>query len=81
MIEFFFPILEHCCLLFVQIAQMGHILPKWVPEYQNQPLFFTLPSPIPFGDMYVHRTPRSQPQNTPFPGLNLKVDKMNYRLF
>ena len=34
----------------------------------------------PFGDMYVHKTPQSPLQKTPFPGLNLKVGKMNYRL-
>ena len=28
--------------------------------------------------MYLHKTPPTQPQNTPFPGLNLKVGKMNY---
>ena len=28
----------------------------------------------------VHKTPPNPPQNTPFPGLNLKVGKMNYRL-
>ena len=26
--------------------------------------------------MYVHKTPQSSPQNTPFPGLNLKVGKL-----
>ena len=30
--------------------------------------------------MYVHETPPTTPQNTPFPGLNLKVGKMNYSL-
>ena len=30
--------------------------------------------------MYVHKTPPTPPQNTRFPGLNLKVGKMNYRL-
>ena len=30
--------------------------------------------------MYVHKTPPTPPQNTPFPGLNLKVGKTNYRL-
>ena len=46
--NFFYPILEHFaakfCPLFVQIAQMGLILPRWVsfcPEYHPQPLFFS----------------------------------------
>ena len=39
----------------------------------TQPLFFTLPSQTPFLDVYVQKTP----QNTPFPGLNLKVGQIN----
>ena len=34
----------------------------------------------PFWDMYIHKTDPTPPQNTPFPGLNLKVGKMNYSL-
>ena len=74
--------LEHFCPLFK--------LPKWVsfcpdglsfcPEYHPQFLFFTQLSHTPFGDMYIHKIPPSPPQNTPFPGQNLKVDKMNYSL-
>ena len=30
--------------------------------------------------MYEHETPPAPPQNTPFPGLTLKVGKMNYCL-
>ena len=30
--------------------------------------------------MYVHKTPQTPPQNTHFPGLNLKKSKMKYRL-
>ena len=30
--------------------------------------------------MYVHKTPPTPPQSNPFPGLNLKVGKMNYRM-
>ena len=50
-LNFFPPILEHFCPLFIQIAQMGLILPRWgliCPEYHLQPLFFTHPSQIPF---------------------------------
>ena len=86
-LNFFCPILEHFCPLFVQIAEMGLILPRWpwdgvsfCPEYHHQCLFFTLPSQTPFWDMYEHETLPAPPQNTPFPGLNLKVDKMNCRL-
>ena len=43
-------------------------------------MFFTQPSHTPFWDIYVHKTLPSPPQNTPFPGLNLKVGKMNYSL-
>ena len=82
MIEFFPPSLEHFGPLFVQIAQMGLILPRWglilprIPQY----LFFTQQSHSPVGDMYEHKTPLSPPQNTAFPGLNLQVGKMNYHL-
>ena len=65
-------------------------MPRWVsfcpdgvsfcPEYHHQPLFFTQQSLNPFGDMYEHETPPAPPQNTPFPGLILKVGKMNYCL-
>ena len=42
----------------------------WIcPKYHPQPLFFN----------QLSHTP-SSPQNTPFPGLNLKVGKMNYCL-
>ena len=33
----------------------------------------------PFWDIYVHKIPPSPLQNTPFPGLNLKVGKMRCR--
>ena len=80
MIELFFSIVEHICPLLLQIAQMSlilppmgsyHILPRlWIPP---PTLFSTQQSHTPFANMYI--TP---PQNTPFPGLNLKVGKMNY---
>ena len=85
MIEYFCPILE-------PFAHFSYKLPGWIsfchdgdhhgvsfcPQYHYQPLFFTQPSQNPFGDMYEHKTP--PPQNTPFPGLILKVGKMNYCL-
>ena len=71
-------------------AHFSYKLPRWVsicpdgvsfcPEYHPQPHFFTQSCHTPFGDMYVHKTPPSPPQNTPFPGLNLKVGIMNYSL-
>ena len=62
---------------------MGLICPDGVsfcPDYQNQPLFFTQQSQTPFWDMYVHKTPPTPSKNTPFPGLILKMGKMNYCL-
>ena len=53
--------------LFVQIAQMGLILPRWDLNWPRIPL----PTPViypaamhPFGDMYVHKTPPKHPKNT-----------------
>ena len=44
-----------------------------------QILFFTQQSQTPFWDMYIQKkTPQTPPQNTPFPGLILKVGKMIY---
>ena len=83
MIEFFCPILEPLCPLFVQIAQIGLICPdgdSLCLGYPHQPLFFTQPSRTPFGEMYVHKTPQTPPENTPFPGLNLKVGQINHCL-
>ena len=77
------PILEHFC-------HFSYKMPRWVsfcpygvsfcPEYHPQSLFFTQQSDTPFRDIDAHKTPPSPPQNTPFPGLNLKVGKMNYSL-
>ena len=52
------------------------------PEYHHRPLFFSQPAlaRTPFGDMYVHKKSPTSPENTLFPGLNLKVGKMNYSL-
>ena len=63
--------------------QTGLILPRWVsfcPQHHPQPMFFTQQSHTPVLDMYLHKTPQNPPQNTCFPGLNLKVGKMNYHL-
>ena len=49
---------------------------SFCPEYHTQSLFFTQPAHTPFGDIDLHKTPQSPPQNTPFPVLNLKVGKM-----
>ena len=68
-------ILEHVCPFFIQIAQMGLILPRWgliCPDNHPHPLFFTQQSHTPFWDMYI--------QNTPFLCLNMKVGQMNYCL-
>ena len=68
----FFLILEHFRSLFVQIAQMGLILPRWG--------LILLTTPPTSSLLYSAITHSTQPQNTPFPGLNLKVGKMNCSL-
>ena len=80
-IDFFSPSLEHFCPRLYKLPRWVSICPNGVlflPEYHPQLLSFTQPSHTPFGDMYVHRTPQNPPQNTPFPGLNLKVGKLKY---
>ena len=81
MIEFFFRILEHFCPLFVHIAQMGLILPRWglilIPP--PTPLLYSAVTG-PFLDMCIHKKNRTPPQTTPFPGLNWNVGKMNYQM-
>ena len=61
---------------------MGHnkalLLPRIPPPAPV--LYFAITPLSKFGDMYVHKTLQIPPQNTPFPGLNLKVGKMNYNL-
>ena len=50
----FFPILEHFCPFFIQIAQVGLISPRWVsfcPEYNSPLLYSDVTHPI-LG--YVH---------------------------
>ena len=62
----------------------SHFVQMWSCFAQNATPFpcsysaVTLPS----WGYVVHKTPTSPlaPQNTPFPGLNLKVSKLNYRL-
>ena len=61
-------------------AQIGSHFAQNTTRAQPQPLFLTQPSHTPFWDMYVHKTTETPPQSTPFPGLNLKVGKINYRL-
>ena len=87
MIEFLFPNSSNFESTF---AHFSYKFPRWVsfcpdrvsirPEYHQQPLFFTQPSQTPFGNIYVHKTPPTPPQNTPFPGLILKVGQTNYCL-
>ena len=79
-LNFFCPILEHFCPLLVQIAQMGLISPRWGLILPRVPP----PTPVlysavtkPFRGYVRTQTPPAQPQNTPFPGLILKVGKMN----
>ena len=57
-------------------AQMGSHLPRIPPP---TPVLYSAVT-NPFGDMYVHKKTPTPPQNTPFPGLNLKVGKRNYSL-
>ena len=75
MMDFFFPIPEHFCPLFAHrrtnCPDGVFFCPDGVsfrPDFHPQPLFFTLPSHTPFGDMYVHKTPLPPPpkKNSPF---------------
>ena len=66
--------LEHFCLLWVSFCSDGVL---FCPEYHTQPLFFTQQSHTPFWDIYMHKIFPTPPQYTPFPGLNLKMGKMN----
>ena len=88
MMESFFPILDHFCPLFIQIAQMGLrlILSRWehwgliLHRIPPPTLFFTQQSHTPFGNRYTHKAPPTPLQNTHFLGLNFKVGTMNYHL-
>ena len=90
---FFCPILEHFCPLssFVQIAQMGLILPRWGPIMGSHFTQTTTTTPCCLFSshkpvlgrctaLYALEIPQNPPQNTQFLGLNLKVGKMNCRL-
>ena len=72
MMDFFFPIPEHFCPLFAHrrtnCPDGVFFCPDGVsfrPDFHPQPLFFTLPSHTPFGDMYVHKTPHPPHSKTP----------------
>ena len=88
MIEFCFPILERSFPLFGQIAQMCLILPRWDLLLPRIPppdtlLYSAITNPFwgpNWGYVYIHKTPPTPLQITPFAGLNLKVSKMNYSL-
>ena len=73
MMDFFFPIPEHFCPLFAHrrtnCPDGVFFCPDGVsfrPDFHPQPLFFTLPSHTPFGDMYVHKTPPHPTPKHPF---------------
>ena len=54
------PILEHFCPIFVQIARMSLILPRWgliLPRMPPHPLFFTQQSHAPVGICTNTNTP------------------------
>ena len=71
-----FPPIKKNCPLFVQIAQMGLILPRIPPP--TPVLYSAITHPF-RGYVRTQNTPKHT-QNTPFSGLNLKVGNMNYRL-
>ena len=56
---------------------MGLILLRIPPQTPQLGLFFAQLSQTPFWNMYKHETPPTPPQNTIFPGLKLKVGKIN----
>ena len=82
MIEYFFPILGHFCLHFVQLAQTSLILSRLgliLPRMPPQALFFTQQPHTPFGNMYIHKTPPTGLNPTQAPLFHWK-SKMNYHL-
>ena len=60
MIEFFFPILEHCCPLFVQIVQMGLILPRISP---STPVLYSAVTNSFQGHVQKQNTPNPTPKH------------------
>ena len=83
MIEFFPPILENFCPLFILIAQMGLISPRWgliLPRIPPPTPVLYLAVTHPFWRYVPTQNTINPPKNTPFPVLNLKVGKMNYNL-
>ena len=78
MTEFFFPILEHFCPLFIQIAQMGLILPLWGLILPRSPP----PTPVHYSAVTHPFLGYVRTQNNPKPipkhPFSLKVGKMNY---
>ena len=84
-LNFFCPILEHFCPLLVQIAQMGLILPRWGLILPRMPsptpvLYSAITNPFQVQGYVLTQNTPAPPQTTSFPGLILKVGKMNYFL-
>ena len=76
MLEFFSPILEPFCPIFVQIAQMVLILPRIPPP---TPVLSLVSRHTPLSGICTNtKHPQNPSQNTPFPGLNSKVGKLSY---
>ena len=83
MIEFFPPILENFCPLFILIAQMGLISPRWgliLPRIPPPTPVLYLAVTHPFWRYVPSQNTINPPKNSPFPVLNLKVGKMNYNM-
>ena len=78
---FFFQ--QYFCPLFIQIAQMGLIFPRWgliLPRIPpSTPVLYSAITHPSLGYVWTQNTNKPT-HNSPFPGLNLKVGKMNYRL-
>ena len=80
-IEFFPPTLEPFCFR-TNCPDGSHFAQMGSHFAQN-----TTPNPCPLLSRHrllsvicTHKTPPTPPKNTPFPGLNLKVGKLNYSL-
>ena len=87
-LNFFPPILEHFCHFSYKFTKWVSFCPdgdhgvSFNPEYHTHPLIFTQLSHESFRDVYTgkHKTLPIPSQNSAFPGLNLKLGKMNYCL-